>query len=319
MAIKGTQIKLLVRRLITHIVLLMTAITYSNDLLGQYVLKSLSGEYLGQERPSLIPKVFAPGIVSKAEEYEFGSVFSSDGSEFYYGIDVKGKSEIRYMVRKNNRWSMPKRVSFCNGFSCNDPFLSPDNKKMYFISDKPIDDSQFKDDIDIWYVNREKDGWSEPINAGEMINSDKNEYYISFTKEGTIYFASNAGTTDTTKWNYDIYCSKSKDGEFQKPERLCDSINTFGYEADVFISPDERYIIFCSSRVSGFGQGDLYISFKENGTWLEAINMGEDINSEGHELCPFVTNDGKYLFYTSNENIYWVDSGIIKTLRNESR
>ncbi len=296
----------------------MTAITYSNDLLGQYMKKSLSGEYLGQQKPSLKPKIFAPNIVSKTGEYEFGSVFSSDGNEFYYGVDVNGKSEIRFMVRKNNQWSIPKRVGFCKGFSCNDPFFSPYDDKLFFISDMPIVDSVYKNDIDIWYVIREGESWSEPINAGEMINTNKNEYYISFTKEGTMYFASNAGTTDTTKWNYDIYYSESKDWEFQKPVRLCDSINTIGYEADVFISPDERFIIFCSYRDSGFGQGDLYISFKENGTWSKAINMGEDINTEGHELCPFVTADGEFLFYTSNEDIYWVDTGIIDALRNES-
>ena len=44
--------------------------------------------------------------------------------------------------------------------------------------------------------------------------------------------------------------------------------------------------------------------------------MGEKINTDGHELCPFVTGDGKYLFYTSNEDIYWIDSGIIESLRN---
>lgn len=304
------------KRRIAYIFILITAITHYNELLSQYERSDLSGNYLGQKEPGLKPSIFAAGIISQMEEYEFGSVFSSDGSEFYYGVNVNDKSEIRYLVRNNKQWSMPERISFCKGFSCNDPFLSPDDNRLYFISDMPIDDSTYKSDIDIWYVNREGDSWSDPINAGEMINSDKNEYYISFTEKGTMYFASNTGTTDTSKWNYDIYYSKSKDGEFQKPVKLSNSINTSGYEADVFISPDESFIIFCSSRDSGFGQGDLYISFKENETWTNAINMGEDINTEGHELCPFVTPDGKFLFYTSNEDIYWVDIGIINTLRD---
>lgn len=45
-------------------------------------------------------------------------------------------------------------------------------------------------------------------------------------------------------------------------------------------------------------------------------NMGDNINTEGHELCPFVTKEGKYFFYTSNKKIYWVDSKIIDTLKD---
>ncbi|MEL7377588.1 MAG: hypothetical protein AAFN65_11565, partial [Bacteroidota bacterium] len=40
--------------------------------------------YLGQEPPSLQPKVFAPGIISVDDEYEFGSVFNQDVSRFFY-------------------------------------------------------------------------------------------------------------------------------------------------------------------------------------------------------------------------------------------
>lgn len=307
------------KRPIAHAFILITAITFYSELLSQDKRNNLNGAYVGQAVPGLTPKVFAPGTVSLMDEYEFGSVFSSDGSEFYYSVNVNQKSEIRYMVRKDGQWSRPQRVDFCRGFSCNDPFFSPDDSCLYFISDMPIDDSTYKSDIDIWYVSREGDSWSEPINAGNMINSEKNEYYISFTEKGTMYFASNTGTTDLSTWDYDIYYSESKDGRFQKPVKLSDRINTSGYEADVFISPDEQFVIFCSYRDPGFGQGDLYISFKENGTWSTAINMGEDINTEGHELCPYVTPDGKYLFYTSKQDIYWVDIEIINALRNENQ
>jgi Tol biopolymer transport system component len=302
----------------TLISLAIMALTYCNALHGQENRQILTGEYLGQEEPKLQSEIFAPGIVSKVDEYEFGSVFSKDGSEFYYGVDVDGKAEIRHIIRIDNKWSEPKKIDFNGNYSYNDPFLSPDGNKLYFISDMPLTGSGNKKDIDIWYATRKGDGWSEPINAGKMINSEKDEYYISFSKGGTIYFASNAETNQGDKWNFDIYYSELKEGVYQKPQKMCDRINTVGYEADVFISPDERYIIFCSSRKDGYGQGDLYISFKKNNKWSKAVNMGESINSEGHELCPFVTDDGKYFFYTSNKDIYWVDAGIIESYRNNN-
>ena len=103
--------------------------------------------------------------------------------------------------------------------------------------------------------------------------------------------------------------------EFQKPIRLSEAINTNQYEADVFISPDESYMIFCSTRDDSFGRGDLYVSFRNHdGNWSPAKNMGGQINTSNYEYCPFVTKDGKYLFYTSNQDIYWISTEIIKQL-----
>jgi len=69
-------------------------------------------------------------------------------------------------------------------------------------------------------------------------------------------------------------------------------------------------------RPDGLGRGDLYVSFKhEDGSWSKSMNMGPQINTVHHELCPYVTSDGKYFFYTSNEDIYWVSTDIIHQLR----
>jgi len=143
------------------------------------------------------------------------------------------------------------------------------------------------------------------------------EYYISFTKEGTMYFSSNINASAANNGSdFDIYYSKSINGEFQKAVQLGESINTTSYEADVFIDPSESYIIFCADRPGGLGRGDLYVSFKNaDGTWTKSKNMGQLINSKNHELCPFVSKDGKYFFYTSNKDIYWVNTQIIEDLR----
>lgn len=306
------------KKYLSYILLCLISTTLSPWLMGQTKTSGLSGEYLGQEKPGLKPKIFAPGIVSKEKEYDFGSVFSKDQNEFYYGVSIRGKNEIRYMLRNNNKWSKPAKINFNCEYGFNDPFLSPDGERLYYISDMPLNGKGDAKDIDIWYSQRTGDTWSAPINAGDVINSPKNEYYISFTNDGTMYFASNREATDSTHMNFDIYYSELKNGVYQCPVKLCNQINSSGYEADVFIAPDESYIIFCSTRKGGYGRGDLYISFKEDKKWTKAINMGDTINTEGFELCPFVTNDGKYLFYTSNQNIYWIDSKIIESLKRSS-
>lgn len=270
-------------------------------------------KYLGQKPPTISPERFAPDLISKKGVYEFGSVFNKDATEFFYGVNVNGKEEIRFSELVGNSWSTPKTILRHERYGYNDPFLSPDENRLYFISQRTLDGKSNKQDYDIWYAEKIKDGWSEPINAGSNINTKGNEYYISFTNDGTMYFSSNKNGS-----SFDIYASKFVGGKFQKPIPLSDSINTSNYEADVFVDPGETYIIFCARRPDGFGRGDLYISFKNtDGMWTKSINMGEKINTKGHELCPFVSKDGKYLFYTSNQDIYWVSAEIINVIKKK--
>ena len=264
--------------------------------------------------------MFAPNFIS-TEEQEFGSVFNSKGTEFYFGVDVNGRNEIRYSKIVGNRWSKPKTIFSHERYGYNDPFLSNDENRLYFISKRALDGKGKLKDVDIWYAERVDNGWSEPINAGLNINTGGDEYYISFTNNGTMCFSSNGHLRkDTARKDHDIYFSKLVYNKFQKPVLLDNAVNTTNYEADVFVSPDESYIIFCSTRNGGFGRGDLYISFKNSdGTWTKAMNMGKEINTSHYEYCPFVTKDGKYLFYTSNQDIYWVSTEIINALKEKSK
>ena len=271
--------------------------------------------YFGQKIPKETPELFTPNIISKPNRYEFGCTLSKDGSEFYFGVDNNGVMEIHYSNLVDGVWSSQGKLFESDSISYNDPMFSYDDTRLYFISNRSFDAKKVKQDTDIWYIERENinSKWSKPINLGLPVNSQSNEYYASLTKNGTLYFASKDQSKDAPRYAYNIYRSEYRDELFQKPKILPGSINTKEYEADVFISPDESYMIFCSIRKNGLGEGDLYISFKdEAGNWSEAVNMGQPINTDKHELCPFVSKDGKYLFYTSNQDIYWVSMDIIE-------
>lgn len=273
-------------------------------------------KYLGQRVPGSKPQPFAPGMISLPNQTEFGSVFSNDGLVFYYAAEPGGKAEIRAMKLVNNKWIGPEVVISHETYSYNDPYLSPDERRLYFISNMALDGTGEKKDYDIWFIEKKGNGWSEPINAGPMINSQRNEYYMSFTKSGTMYFSSNVNANDEKRENFDIYAAKNVKGEFQKAVKLSDAINTPSYEADVFVDPGETYLIFSSSRPGGYGRGDLYISYKlADGSWGEAKNTGKEINGPFSEYCPFVTADGKYFFYTKENDIYWVEAATFKEIR----
>jgi hypothetical protein len=266
-------------------------------------------KYFNQVPPGTTPAVFAPGKISTEGQFEFGAIFSKDWSEFYYAVAINGKAETRMMKFENGSWTSPVTILSHNVYSYNDPFLTPDEKRLFFISDRPLNDQGQKKDYDIWYVERQSGKWSEPINAGKNINSEKNEYYISFTDKGKMYFSSNTADKEGTN-NYDIYSSELRSGEFVPSTKLSSAVNSTHYEADVFVSPDESYLIFAANRPGGLGSGDLHVSFRQpDGTWSTARSL--NINTDTDDFCPYVSPDGKYLFFASRGDIYWVSIEVI--------
>lgn len=276
-------------------------------------------KYLDRDPPGVVPKLFAPGVVSKLDGYEFGSAFSKKGDEFYYAVrlDDNWKAEIRSVVLKDGVWTTPTKLPLESAYGYNDPFLSKDGNRLYFMSNRPKKENNNTKTTDLWYIERKGTHWSAPISLGAPINSEKNEYYVSMEDKGTLYFASNAHTTNKNEWDHDIYYAEQENGKFKNLVRMGNEINNENFDVDPYIAPDGSYLIFCSSdREDGFGQGDLYISFRKgNNRWTKAKNMGPIINTKGHEFCPFVTRDGKYLFYTGEGDIYWVSAGIIDDYR----
>ena len=102
-------------------------------------------------------------------------------------------------------------------------------------------------------------------------------------------------------------------------------INTGKWNAHPFIAPDESYIIWDGERVDGYGEADLFISFRrKDGSWGAAINLGDTINTEFEDAYGSVTPDGKYfMFHRSRSldgggnkaDIYWVDAKLIMSLK----
>ena len=272
-------------------------------------------QYFGQAPAGTTWSVFAPGTISLTDRVEFGSIYSQDGKEFYYAIEINGKAEILVRKLESNKWSEPVRLVSHNEYSYNDPFLTPDEKRLFFISNQPMEGVGPKKDYDIWYIERQGKNWSKPINAGKAINTPKNEYYMSFTKKGAIYFSSDINSPEGMD-DYDIYTCAYVNGEFKPAVRLGPAVNTTGYEADVYVDPNETYLIYCSNRPGTFGRGDLFISYRNaDGTWTQSKNMGKEVNGEKTEYCPFVTHDRRFLLFTAEGDIRWIDAGIIDKLK----
>ena len=115
----------------------------------------------------------------------------------------------------------------------------------------------------------------------------------------------------------EIYCSAWSVGGWQEPVKLSEKINRCRVSSPR-VSPDTMCLIFHSNNPGGFGSYDLYISFKDaSGDWMEARNMGPDINTAADEGDATFSPDGQYIFFSRDGDIYWVSALIIEELRSK--
>lgn len=249
------------------------------------------------DRPLPAPALFAEGTISTADD-DMDAMFTADGTTLYFT-----KSHIAQRLGvivvshfQNGRWSEPAVAPFSGRFTDYDPFITPDGQQLFFASNRPLTGSTRKD-FDVWVVDRTPQGWSEPRNVGEPINTARDEFYPAVAADGTLYFSA---TRPEGKGGSDIYRAAWKDGRYAAPENLGAGVNSPATEVDSYVAPDQSFVIFAGfGRPDDLGNGDLYISERVNGQFAPARHLGAGINSPAREYCPGVSPDGKYFFFTS--------------------
>lgn len=231
---------------------------------------------------------------------------SENGSEAFFTIQspLQDISQIAFIQKKGNEWTEPELMSFSSSYMDLEPFLSHDGKRLFFVSNRPLDDlSKEKKDFDIWYVERggSDQEWSMPKNIGAPINSGLNEFYPSLSKNNNLYFTLES---PNGLGKDDIYFSRWENGSYSTPQLLDKNINTPGYEFNAFISKEEDFILFSRyNEEDGLGSGDIYISVKDDrGNWEKARNIGTPINTKYMEYCPFYHEGDQTLYFTSRRN-----------------
>ena len=254
----------------------------------------LRGPYLGQKPPVNQAEPFAPDIVIANHST---ITVSPDGKELYWNSGPKfGDGPIMMTKMVDGKWMKPIEASFSGRkYSRWDdcPFVTPDNKKMFFISSRSINGTDTGKE-NIWYVERTASGWSEPKPVGEEVNAMRLHWQMSVARNGNLYFnsSSSAGTG--------VYRSSLINGKYTKPEF------TGVAGMSPYISPDETYVIF-TRLISR--QGVPFICFRSKECkWGEPIDIQQYI---GNGICCIVSPDGKYVFIDDS----WAPAEFIEELR----
>ncbi len=139
--------------------------------------------------------------------------------------------------------------------------------------------------------------WEYPTGVNELINTARHEVLLDFSRSGD-----------------EVFFLRSKD--LKKGTIIKDSFRNDivpDAVANSYISPvvgelEDRYLnvfddstfVFASKRAGGFGGYDLYMTIQREGIWSDPINLGDKINSPADEIAPFLTNDGRSLYFSTD-------------------
>ena len=205
------------------------------------LLCCVTSSTLAQSLPTGLPEVFLPDVVSTGLN-ERDMAIAPDGKEMFYTIQAprNGLSVIVHRLSQAGQWGDIEVASFSGQFSDLEAAFSPDGKKLFFVSNRPLKAGGAIKDYDIWYVEKNLKGWSEPMNAGGEINSTEDEYYPSVTSDGSIYFTA---VRPDALGKDDIYKSQWFNNQFQRPKNIGPGVNSALSEFNAFIDPDEVYIL----------------------------------------------------------------------------
>jgi outer membrane protein OmpA-like peptidoglycan-associated protein len=254
-----------------------------------------------------------PGICTEKDEYL--GLIAPDNELMYYTrrLSQSSMSEIYQSDRKVETFMYSLRDhtgKFNSGQKMPKPFntydnqggatVSIDNRHMFFTIGK--DEGGDKPNFDIYYCDKDHDTWGEIKNCGAPLNDPTAwDSQPSISADGlTLYFASDR---PGGYGGSDIWCShRGKDGKWGIPVNLGPKINTKGEEKTPFIHSDSETLYFSSDGLPGVGGEDIFFVRKdEKGQWEDPKNIGIPINTGGDDVGFFVSTDGHYGYFASNQ------------------
>lgn len=196
------------------------------------------------------------------------------------------------------------------------PVLSVRGNRLYFVRSFHNDNvgGQYTGQ-DIWLSEKDRSGnWQEAVNLKEL-NSELNNAIIGTNQNGNTLFLLNSYTS-TAREAYGIAYTNLKRGKqiagsrlgmeilgnrkWTRPQEFPLAMQIQGDVRAYYISPDQDVVIYSTESTYSQGKEDLQLYYKEQNTWRGPVLLGENINSPGTEISPFLTQDKKTLFFASN-------------------
>ncbi len=184
------------------------------------------------------------------------------------------------------------------------PNSDPTGRLLYFTSKRKggigaDKESDAEGDEDIYQVEFKDGRWSDPQLLPAPINSANHEGASSFSADGQTVVYTACGRQGGVG-SCDLYIMHLEGNQWSQPENLGNVVNSEDWDSQPTISSDGTRIIFCSERKGGYGSQDLYMIEKNVfGEWGPPQNLGGMINTPFSDSSPYLSPDGKTLYFAS--------------------
>ncbi|TBH71464.1 OmpA family protein [Aquirufa antheringensis] len=194
-------------------------------------------------------------------------------------------------------------------FSELNPVISPDGRTLYFgrknhpanrygvKGSETISGSQ-----DIWFSEKVGDTWSSARRLSEVLNRDQYNTILSISPDGQTILLKGAYVNGAYETRGFSISNKTTAGwtvpvkvDIPGYEQMSKGKNEYGY-----LTMDGKAILLAFARKKNSEDDDLYVSFFEEGRWTRPLELGEEINTKYSETTPFLSADGKTLYFSSD-------------------
>ena len=189
------------------------------------------------------------------------------------------------------------------------PVISPDGRTLYFgrkshpanrygvKGSETISGSQ-----DIWFSEKVGDTWSTARRLSEVLNRDQYNTILSISPDGQTILLKGSYVNGAYETRGFSISNKTTAGwtvpvkvEIPGYEQLSKGKNEYGY-----LTMDGKALLLAFARKKNSEDDDLYVSFFEDGQWTRPMDLGETINTKYSETTPFLSADGKTLYFSSD-------------------
>lgn len=273
------------------------------NLLLTYLLFGISLFTQGLNSLSKPPELFNLG---RTRCYFGGMSISEDGKSLFHTHIFAPDSTSPFLTKislsewKNNQWSEPAFINFFPGYSESYPVWIADKNRLYFSSSHPASEGDTKNDLNIWYAEKNSSGWSKPQLASAL-NSEKNDRLAFIDEEGYYYIIVNKNESN------DIFRTRLQDNEWSKLESV-DSWNSAHQEESVSVYPRLK-VAFIQRSISGIST-EILVSKLEGGNWTTPVPLSYDSKTTQMpyvQRWPMLSGD-LGTFYFVSQGLIWQQS-----------
>lgn len=235
------------------------------------------------------------------------------------GIDLRGKEG--YQVEELLNLGLNINSEYLD-YS---PVVTPEDDLLLFCSRRPPGkkksvDGEYYEDI-FYSVRRDGNGeWGEAEVIDKSSGYVKKEINEGKAHEAPISLSADGNTLYIYKENSIWKSTKTGSGQWDIPVRMNQNVNIGIANPSIFITPaeDEMFIVSVGVK-DGFGERDIYYTKKNaEGNWEKPTNMGPTINTPYKDDAPYLSKDGKTLYFASQGHNSMGGFDIFKSIRDDA-